>query len=76
MTNHTDSDTDNTAALTLADFHAGQRVAIHPASDLWMRGVRYGTVTRVGKLTLFVRADSGHGIYRVSTRNVLRIITD
>ena len=25
----------------------GQRVALHPATDAWMRGVRYGTVIKV-----------------------------
>ena len=28
-------------------FTVGQRVAIHPATDAWMRGDRYGLVTRV-----------------------------
>ena len=28
-------------------YGVGDRVEIHPATDLWMRGVRYGTVVRV-----------------------------
>ena len=27
----------------------GDRVELHPATDLWMRGARYGTVTKIGK---------------------------
>ena len=26
------------------DFTVGQRVALHPATDQWMRGIRYGQV--------------------------------
>lgn len=28
-------------------FTVGDRVEIHPGTDLWMRGARYGTVTRI-----------------------------
>lgn len=28
-------------------YAVGDRVEIHPATDLWMRGARYGTVERV-----------------------------
>lgn len=27
-------------------YNVGDRVEIHPGSDLWMRGARYGTVVR------------------------------
>jgi hypothetical protein len=30
-----------------SNYTVGDRVEIHPATDLWMRGVRYGTVTRL-----------------------------
>ncbi len=29
--------------------HVGKRVELHPGTDLWMRGARYGTVHSVGK---------------------------
>lgn len=29
-------------------YKVGDRVKVHPALDLWMRGVRYATVTKVG----------------------------
>jgi len=41
------------------DFRPGDRVQLHPATDLWMRGARYGTVDRVmrnGRLVVFVDA--------------------
>jgi len=39
------------------EFKVGDRVEHHPASDLWMRGARYGTVTRVGKALVWVQND-------------------
>jgi len=40
-------------------FRAGDRVQMHPATDLWMRGARYGTVigTR-GKKNVRVKLDA------------------
>lgn len=40
-----------------ADFHVGQRVELHPACDLWMRGARFGTVVKVGRKHVHVRMD-------------------
>lgn len=34
----------------------GDRVEIHPSADLWMRGARFGTVTKVGAV-VSVRMD-------------------
>ncbi len=28
------------------EYHVGDRVEVHPATDLWMRGARYGEVVR------------------------------
>jgi len=32
---------------TLADFTIGQRVQLHPATDRWMMGDRWGVITKV-----------------------------
>jgi len=32
-------------------YNVNDRVEIHPATDLWMRGARYGTVTRMSLTT-------------------------
>lgn len=42
---------------TTRDAVVGQRVELHPATDAWMRGDRYGTVERVGRKYLSVRMD-------------------
>ena len=61
----------------LTDFIPGQRVQLHPATDAWMSGDRYGVVVHVGKVrpslknprvrnratraTLQTRVNPGHG---------------
>lgn len=40
-------------------FYNGQRVALHPATDWWMRGVRFATVEVVGRESLGLQADNG-----------------
>lgn len=38
--------------MSRKSFKRGERVALHPATDLWMRGYRFATVVRrcVGRL--------------------------
>lgn len=52
--------------LTITDYEGnqvgiGSRVELHPATDLWMRGARYGTIDRLkednGTLVAMVRMD-------------------
>lgn len=33
---------------TVRDFKVGQRVQLHPATDRWMRGDRWGVVYKLG----------------------------
>lgn len=35
----------------------GDRVELHPANDLWMRGARFGTVLKVGRVNVTVLLD-------------------
>jgi hypothetical protein len=37
----------DTTEATLADFTIGQRVELHPATDRWMMGDRYGTIVKL-----------------------------
>ena len=49
-------------------FTLGQRVELHPATDAWMRGDRFGTVERIGKRHphyVFVRMDRSGLVRRV-----------
>jgi hypothetical protein len=40
---------------SVSQFHVGDLVELHPATDLWMRGCRYGEVTKVGRKYISVR---------------------
>jgi hypothetical protein len=35
--------------MRLEDLKKGDRVKIHPATDAWMRGLRFGVVVTVGR---------------------------
>jgi hypothetical protein len=50
----------------------GDRIELHPASDLWMQGVRFGTVTRVGKTWVHFKDDSGH-LRKVQAHNIVSV---
>jgi hypothetical protein len=41
-------------------FARGARVRLHPASDHWMAGDRYGTVVRGGNKCVIVYMDKSH----------------
>lgn len=59
--------------LTLNDFTKGDRVELHPATDLWMRGARYGTVVGIGRKVLRVSIDLlNDRVVRVSPDNIGR----
>lgn len=45
------------AMHTLKDFTPGQRVQTHPATNAWMRGDRFGTVTSICRKHVRVHLD-------------------
>ena len=54
------------------DFKIGQRVQMHPATDRWMRGQRFGTVIDIGRQVVAVRFDRGpKPVARIQPRNLL-----
>jgi len=44
--------------ISLDGYKVGSRVELHPATDLWMKGARFGTVERVTWHRLHVRLDA------------------
>lgn len=42
----------------------GKRVELHPATDQWIMGDRFGTVEKVGRKFLHVRMDKSGRLYR------------
>ena len=35
----------------------GDRVQIHPATDAWISGDRYGTIVKIGRKWIYVKMD-------------------
>jgi len=54
--------------LTIADFpKAGRRVEMHPCTDWWMQGARFGNIVKVDREAgiLHVKLDKVHKIVKV-----------
>jgi hypothetical protein len=43
--------------MEINEIREGDRCELHPATDYWMRGARFGTVTKVGRKWVSVRLD-------------------
>lgn len=59
--------------MNRSDFGIGDRVQLHPATDAWMRGDRYGRVARVSNTYLTLAMDSRR-ILKVSFDNIVEIV--
>jgi hypothetical protein len=59
----------------ITDFKRGDRIQMHPGTDLWMRGARYGWVLGVGKKNLNVKLDYLKREIAVSPRNIGEIVS-
>jgi hypothetical protein len=47
-------------------YKLGQRIKIHPATDAWMQGDRYGVVVKVGRDLVHVRCDASGRVRKFS----------
>ena len=56
--------------FTANDIGLHDRVELHPATDRWMRGDRYGTVVDGGRKYLRVRMDRSCQLIRVAPENI------
>jgi hypothetical protein len=64
----------DTSDATCADFSVGRRVQLHPCTDFWMQGDRYGEVTGVYPDIEVVRVKmdvSGRSL-RLHPKNILK----
>lgn len=59
---------------TLNDFDDGQRVELHPATDAWMTGDRFGTVVKVGRKLVHVHMDRSRKVRRLAPKYIYEII--
>ena len=57
----------------VTSFKAGDRVQTHPATDAWMRGDRFGTVSCIGWRHVIVVLDRSGRTRRFAPRNLLPV---
>ncbi len=60
--------------MQINEFRIGDRIEMHPATDAWMRGDRYGVVREIGSKWLRVRMDRSDRMIRAAPSNVSTII--
>jgi len=58
---------------SVADFFPGERVELHPGTDLWMMGARFGSVASLGRK--YVRVALDHGRYVKVLPENLRVVS-
>lgn len=63
-------DLDGTDPKTALLFKVGRRVELHPATDAWMRGDRYGSITLIGDRYVHVLLERSNTIRRFLPRNI------
>jgi len=56
------------------DLTEGVRVELHPATDAWMQGDRYGTVTLVARKNVYVRMDRSRKVRVLKPESIGRIV--
>jgi hypothetical protein len=56
------------------DFRVGDRIEMHPATTLWMRGDRYGSVVAVGSTRVVVHLDKSERDLRLHASAILQTI--
>ena len=59
--------------MTVKDFYPRQRVKLHPATDLFMRGCRYGDVVRVGGRWVYVFVDRLCAVRKIAPHNLIPV---
>jgi hypothetical protein len=73
-----EDDSDYTAsrkrAATTKDYKPGQRVQLHPATDAWMQGDRYGQVVKSGREKVHVKMDRSGRTLRVHPDNIQGVV--
>jgi hypothetical protein len=60
--------------MEINELKVGDRIEMHPASDAWMRGDRYGEVLKVGKVLVTVKLDRSGWKLGYHMRSILRVI--
>jgi hypothetical protein len=57
--------------LLLEQFTVGDRVELHPATDRWIRGDRFGEVVKLGRRYVHVKLDRSGDTRQFAPENVV-----
>lgn len=60
----------NQQNLLLSQYSVGDRVELHPATDAWMMGDRYGEVVKIGRFYLHIKMDRSGKVRKVVPENM------
>jgi len=60
--------------FSITAFRIGQRIELHPATDWWMRGAKYGNVIAIGRKLIRVKLDKHPRPVKVAPRNIITIV--
>lgn len=58
---------------SVQDFKPGDRVQLHPATDNWMRGDKYGDVVKLGRIFVMVKMDRSGRTLRCLPQDVKHV---
>ena len=56
------------------DIKQNDRVELHPATDLWMQGARFGTVLSIGRKYVTIKLDRLNGKTRINASNLRAVL--
>lgn len=62
-------------SFTVESFKVGDRVELHPATDDWMRGDRYGEVVKLGVHTIKVTLDKSGKTRRIFPEDIATVVS-
>lgn len=60
--------------MKLLDFVPGTRIELHPGTDQWIMGDRFGEITYIGRSYLHVKMDRSGRTLKVPPEHVMRTI--
>lgn len=61
--------------MSVSDFAIGNRVQLHPATDAWMMGDRFGQVVHIGKFLVHVLMDRSNKVRKLKPENIGEIVS-
>lgn len=62
------------APQTLDEYRVNDRIEMHPATDRWMRGDRYGNIVKIGRRFLHIKMDRSGQTIRAEPSCIQRVM--